>query len=159
MIEHILLIFWKWNNFHKFSIHSYIACSLTNSCLWLCFCFVILNTTASFLHHKHISCKATTRASSHIVLILHSVVLITFSASWESQKTGHTGIRFRFCSCPSVIPLQLECHWSLATVHTWPTSGQELRQKPPQALYMFWVRHWSLLCIWIKWFLSSMHYL
>jgi len=76
-------------------------------------------------------------------------VLITFSASWKSQKTGHTGIGFRFCSRPSVIPLQLERHWSLATVHTWPTSRQELGQKPPPALNMFWVRHRSLLCIWM----------
>lgn len=149
MMEHILLVFWKWNHFHKFFILTYIACSLTNSCLWLCCYFVILNTTALFLHHKQNSYKATTRASSHIVLILHSVVLFTFSDSWKSQKTGHTGIRFRFCSRPSVISLQLECHWSLATVHTWPTSRQELRQKPPPALSMFWVRHQSLLCIWM----------
>lgn len=149
MMEHILLIFWKWNHFHKFLSHTYFACSLKNSCLWLCCYFVILNTTTLFLHHKQISCKTTTRVSSHIVLILHSVVLFTFSASWKSQKTGHTGIGFRFCGRPSVISLQLECHWSLATVHSWPTSRQELRQKPPPALNMFWVRRWSLLRIWM----------
>jgi hypothetical protein len=102
-----------------------------------------------------ISYKTMTTTSIQIVLTLHFVVSIMFSASWKSQKNRYISIRIRFCSCSGLVSLQFERDWSLATVHARPTSRQELRQKPPSTLNMFWVS----VCLYLHAHYSTSHWI
>ena len=84
MMEPILLIFWKQNHLHKFLIHTCIACSLTNSCLWLCSYFeyniLILASLTNFLQSNNQSIQ------SHCTDIAFCCVNYIFSFLEKSEN-------------------------------------------------------------------------